>query len=343
MALHGGRYEMYYHRATVTHIICSNLPNAKVKAYEAERNPTPVVRPEWVVECIKAGCLLPVRRGLGVAVTTPLIFFFVCHGGAVDALPVCVRGLPACKQANSCQAVALEKILYTICPVHVKIKDFVLWQLRDVPGQRTLKAFAPVKSATLAPDEIFGPLAHARTGIPVAEALPPSVAAFLPHAAAPRDQGGRDIVEGKTWEWEEEVEEKAVEGKQEDWMGEQCSPKHYHDYEQQQQHQNHHQQQQQQHHHHNHHHHHQELQFGTGSAATGPPSSRAPAAGTSVPASTAGAAAYDPAEMREAQQVAARMRAACDVLRGPPRSSKDDPNFVETYYKSSRLHFIGEA
>lgn len=35
------------------------------------------------------------------------------------------------------------------------------------------------------------------------------------------------------------------------------------------------------------------------------------------------------------------MRAECDVLRGAPRSSRDDPQFVETFYKSSRLHFIG--
>lgn len=44
----------------VTHIVCSNLPDAKVKQLQKERSPTPIVRPEWVVDCIQAGRLLPV-------------------------------------------------------------------------------------------------------------------------------------------------------------------------------------------------------------------------------------------------------------------------------------------
>lgn len=31
MALHGGRFETYYHRSRVTHIICNNLPDTKLK------------------------------------------------------------------------------------------------------------------------------------------------------------------------------------------------------------------------------------------------------------------------------------------------------------------------
>jgi len=37
MALHGGRFENYYYRDRVTHIICSNLTDAKIKAYAKER------------------------------------------------------------------------------------------------------------------------------------------------------------------------------------------------------------------------------------------------------------------------------------------------------------------
>ncbi|RMZ53657.1 hypothetical protein APUTEX25_003191, partial [Auxenochlorella protothecoides] len=51
--------------------------------------------------------------------------------------------------------------------------------------------------------------------------------------------------------------------------------------------------------------------------------------------------AYDPAEMRAAQAEAARLRAACDMLKGAPKSSRDDPNFVESFFSASRLHFIG--
>lgn len=37
MAANGGIFEVYYSRQRVTHIICSNLPNAKIKALEKER------------------------------------------------------------------------------------------------------------------------------------------------------------------------------------------------------------------------------------------------------------------------------------------------------------------
>ncbi len=47
------------------------------------------------------------------------------------------------------------------------------------------------------------------------------------------------------------------------------------------------------------------------------------------------------AKLRKAQQTAAALRAACDVLKGKPRTSHDDPEFMATFFKSSRLHFIG--
>lgn len=50
---------------------------------------------------------------------------------------------------------------------------------------------------------------------------------------------------------------------------------------------------------------------------------------------------YDPVKLKQAQKTAAGLRSECDNLKGAPKSSKDDPNFVESYYKSSRLHFIG--
>lgn len=37
MALHGGRFENYYHRDRVTHIVCSNLTDAKIKSFAKER------------------------------------------------------------------------------------------------------------------------------------------------------------------------------------------------------------------------------------------------------------------------------------------------------------------
>ena len=47
-------------------------------------------------------------------------------------------------------------------------------------------------------------------------------------------------------------------------------------------------------------------------------------------------------EMAAAHALAARLRAACDVLKGPVRSFRDDPdNFLDSFFRSSRLHFIG--
>ncbi|XP_073095891.1 DNA repair protein REV1 isoform X1 [Manis javanica] len=54
MMLHGGQYHLYYSRSKTTHIIATNLPNAKIKELKGEK----VIRPEWIVESIKAGRLL---------------------------------------------------------------------------------------------------------------------------------------------------------------------------------------------------------------------------------------------------------------------------------------------
>ncbi|XP_047601013.1 DNA repair protein REV1 isoform X1 [Lutra lutra] len=54
MMLHGGQYHVYYSRSKTTHIIATNLPNAKIKELKGEK----VIRPEWIMESIKAGRLL---------------------------------------------------------------------------------------------------------------------------------------------------------------------------------------------------------------------------------------------------------------------------------------------
>lgn len=54
MMLHGGQFHLYFSRSKTTHIIATNLPNNKVNDLKGEK----VVRPEWIVESIKAGRLL---------------------------------------------------------------------------------------------------------------------------------------------------------------------------------------------------------------------------------------------------------------------------------------------
>jgi len=179
MATHGGRFENYYSRSTVTHIICTNLPDAKVKQFERERSPTPVVRPDWIVKSIEAGKLLP-------------------------------------------------------------LTDYILWQLRGGPGQRTLQdAFAPAGAGGAAATAIQLPQ-------PTSHETVQAVADAGPSTSTHKMPSDKD---------------------------------------------------------------------------------------NNKP--------YDPAELAAAQVVAAQMRADCDNLKGPPRSSKEDPHFVESFYRASRLHFIG--
>jgi len=75
-----------------------------------------------------------------------------------------------------------------------------------------------------------------------------------------------------------------------------------------------------------------------------PPAQRAAAPSAAAP-SPSGAAGPSPssaaAEQRRAEELAARLRSESELLRGPPRSTRDDPNFVDNFFKASRLHFIG--
>jgi Nucleotidyltransferase/DNA polymerase involved in DNA repair len=58
MHKHGGDLEKY-ETSRVTHIIADNLSAAKAKIYKKQRNPIPVVKPKWIVDCVNAGKLLP--------------------------------------------------------------------------------------------------------------------------------------------------------------------------------------------------------------------------------------------------------------------------------------------
>ncbi|XP_065060995.1 DNA repair protein REV1-like [Rhopilema esculentum] len=58
MAEHGGQYQHYYSRRKCTHTIATNLPNSKIKELKDEK----VVHPDWIVESVKAGQLLPIEK-----------------------------------------------------------------------------------------------------------------------------------------------------------------------------------------------------------------------------------------------------------------------------------------
>ncbi|XLR22948.1 hypothetical protein S83_050848, partial [Arachis hypogaea] len=58
MLKYDGRFENYFSRHCVTHIICSNLPDSKVKNIRAFSAGLPVVKPTWILDSIAANRLL---------------------------------------------------------------------------------------------------------------------------------------------------------------------------------------------------------------------------------------------------------------------------------------------
>ncbi|KAF5174903.1 Dna polymerase iv [Thalictrum thalictroides] len=58
MLKYGGRFENYFSRSRVTHIICSNLPDSKVKNIRSFSRGLPVVKPTWVLDSVAANKLL---------------------------------------------------------------------------------------------------------------------------------------------------------------------------------------------------------------------------------------------------------------------------------------------
>lgn len=58
MLKHGGRFENYFSRHRVIHIICSNLPDSKIKNLRSFSAGIPVVKPAWLLDSVAAKKLL---------------------------------------------------------------------------------------------------------------------------------------------------------------------------------------------------------------------------------------------------------------------------------------------
>ncbi|KAJ1260544.1 hypothetical protein BS78_10G240600 [Paspalum vaginatum] len=58
MLNNGGRFVNYFSRHTVTHIVCSNLPDSKMRNLRAFSRGLPVVKPAWVVDSLAENRLL---------------------------------------------------------------------------------------------------------------------------------------------------------------------------------------------------------------------------------------------------------------------------------------------
>ncbi|KAG9440398.1 hypothetical protein H6P81_020563 [Aristolochia fimbriata] len=58
MLKYGGRFENYFSRHRVTHIICSNLPDSKLKNLRSFSAGLPVVNPTWILDSVAANRVL---------------------------------------------------------------------------------------------------------------------------------------------------------------------------------------------------------------------------------------------------------------------------------------------
>ncbi|XP_022952777.1 DNA repair protein REV1 [Cucurbita moschata] len=58
MLKYGGRFENYFSRRSVSHIICSNLPDSKVKNLRSFSRGLPVVKPTWILDSVASNKLL---------------------------------------------------------------------------------------------------------------------------------------------------------------------------------------------------------------------------------------------------------------------------------------------
>lgn len=61
MLAHGGTYHHYYSSKTTTHIIATNLCNAKIKKLRGDEN---FVKPQWIVDSLEAKSLLDFKKYL---------------------------------------------------------------------------------------------------------------------------------------------------------------------------------------------------------------------------------------------------------------------------------------
>lgn len=132
--------------AAVTHIVCANLPDAKVKEYEKARRPPAIVRPEWVVDSIRAGHLLPVSRGARCPSCGHCLV--ACHLSGAGCLHVGTAAAHAFRQdgRRTPPFLSVSALWTDSLPPWAQTQDYALQQLRDAPGQRKLKAFQKASS-----------------------------------------------------------------------------------------------------------------------------------------------------------------------------------------------------
>ncbi|CAN0927037.1 DNA repair protein REV1 [Linum grandiflorum] len=97
MLAFGGRFENYFSRHRVTHIICSNLPDSKRKNLRSFSGGLPVVKPAWIVDSVSSNRLLnwvPYQLDQLGDSQPRLSTFFTSKCSSRDQVAVGVTGCP---------------------------------------------------------------------------------------------------------------------------------------------------------------------------------------------------------------------------------------------------------
>ncbi|GIL73675.1 hypothetical protein Vretimale_5440, partial [Volvox reticuliferus] len=386
MALHGGRFENYLHRDSVTHIICSNLPDTKVKQLAHERKPIPIVRPEWVVASINAGRLLPVADFQ----LEPLfaghpnqrrLFDFKRHAAPQlppeELYPVLQCG----QQQQQQQEGRLRELPQQEDHLHGVVHDGI----EDVEGRPAKRLCRGDEKQQNGGREHYGPVPPGQKQ--QQQGVPQEMQEMQEHeeGLVQGQQGGRVCpppspqLQQKQQQQQQQGSIPPIEqhppptdcGSEGDSATARCGPA------------------APVHHPHHQRNHHEPGGMGTGPGPppglplgnrsprhpandagmwwcperprggspppldrnpdqdpdSGPTRSRCGLAagnqGRDPDPEGAGARPRSNCSPEAAQALASELRAASDLARGPPRSTRNDPRFVETFFKASRLHFIG--
>ena len=322
MALHGGRFENYYYKSTVTHVVCDHLPDTKLKQLLKSKSATPIVRAAWIVESIAAGRLLPpgqfsidrlainpaqqrmreLSSGTGAALQRQDIFPQLRQDGAEPQPLRHVAQSPATgvpqdrppSRLDHADSVAPQNAVEAMTPASVGVPHRVSSGHTAGPagaaadackqGRRTLEEGALPAHAPAAPTPT--------TGAQPGTAHDAAVRASM----RPQQSGGPIGQSSHLTQLDAAVAQPCAAESSPDARTRHSPP---------------------------------------------PQSGEERAAPVYSSPPVLDATTWTAAQIAAAQRVAAKLRSECDVLKMAPRSSADDPDFLATYFKASRLHFIG--
>ncbi|XP_031744472.1 DNA repair protein REV1 isoform X3 [Cucumis sativus] len=128
MLKYGGRFENYFSRRSVSHIICSNLPDSKIKNLRSFSRGLPVVKPTWILDSVASNKLLSwVPYQLDQLVNNqPRLseFFSMKKGPTVEKPKICLTSEKKYETEDS------------LSPVAMNLKDTTLSEVNESVGYR---------------------------------------------------------------------------------------------------------------------------------------------------------------------------------------------------------------